>query len=134
MSSQSGVGAKRPPPNDSHSYTARQNAPNRTVKLIFALTHEKNGSGNVALRHSKQGIRTYPRNIFSPEIFPPNIFLSQTIPPPFHTEEDISPFHHHHPPIYNIKRSTVGRLGSGISTSRRGNARGNMFEGEYATL
>jgi len=57
------------------------------------------------------------------DIFPTDISPSWTISPPvLHGVGYFSPSHHHHPPIYNIKRSTVNvykliavdRLGSGI--------------------
>jgi len=46
---------------------------------------------------------SFPVDIFQPGHSPP-----RTIPPPCYMVKDISPFHHHHHlPIYNIKRSTV---------------------------
>ena len=45
------------------------------------------------------GIRTFPLDI-SPQTFP-----RPDNPPPFYAAYDISPFHYHHAPIYNIKRS-----------------------------
>ena len=47
-------------------------------------------------------IRAHPPGDIPPEIFP-----SWTLPPPFYMMQYISPFYHHYPPIYNIKRSTV---------------------------
>jgi len=39
--------------------------------------------------------------------FSPVYIPSRAISPPFSQGVGYSPFHHNHPPIYNIKRSTV---------------------------
>jgi len=48
------------------------------------------------------GMRTFPVGIFPAAVISP----SRTIPPLF-TWCRTYPFHHHHPPVFNIKRSTV---------------------------
>ena len=69
------------------------------------------------------GIRTFPWT-FPPRTYPPDIPPHGQFPLPFYMVEDISPFHHHHAPIYNIQRSTVNvykliavRLGIWVSVS-----------------
>jgi len=42
---------------------------------------------------------------YYPDIYPRT--SSWTIPPPFYMVYGISSFHHHHPPIYSVKRSTI---------------------------
>ena len=61
-------------------------------------SHQGQGQGQAITRRQGQGLTS---------LIPPRHYPSQTIPPFLHGIGLFPLFHHHHPPVYNVKRSTV---------------------------
>jgi len=75
------------------------------LSYTYTYTHYGNSCASfqiLSIGDNLMGSLDIPLDIFHSDIFP-----SRAITPPFLHSVGHSPFHHHHPPIYNIKRSTV---------------------------